>query len=197
MDLVPDIAGRTVTADALLTQTAIASYLHDRGAEYVFTVKGNQKNLLKEIKAHFSSQSPRKADFETSPPQPEHGRIERREIWVSTEPVHRLSFPWVGQVFMIKRTVRKYRCARNGRPAKLGEPSVEIVYGITSHTPQTADAEAILAFNRAHWSCERAHRILDDTATWNEDRCRVRSGHGPENLSCLRRLAIGLILGRG
>ena len=41
------------------------------------------------------------------------------------------------------------------------------------------------------------HRILDDQATWNEDRCRVRSGHGPENLSCLRRLAIGLILGRG
>ena len=36
MDLVPDIAGRTVTADALLTQTEIGSYLHDRGAEYVF-----------------------------------------------------------------------------------------------------------------------------------------------------------------
>ena len=197
MDLVPDIAGRTVTADALLTQTAIASYLHGRGAEFVFVAKGNQKGLLREIKAHFSSQSPRAADFATRSPQPEHGRIERREIWTSTDPVHRLAFPRVGQVFMIKRTVQKYRCARNGRPATLGRPSVEIVYGITSHTPETAGAEAILAFNRAHWSCERVHRILDDAATWNEDGCRVRSGHGPENLTCLRRLAIGLVLGRG
>ena len=196
MDLVPDIAGRTVTADALLTRRAIASHLHDRGAEYVFVAKGNRKGLLGEIRAHFSSQMPREADFGIRSPQPEHGRIERREIWVSTEPVHRLSFPWVEQVFMIKRTVRKYRCARNGRPAKLGKTSVEIVYGITSHTPQTADAKAILTFNREHWSCERAHRILDDAATWNEDKCRVRSGHGPENPGCLRRLAIGLILGR-
>ena len=43
----------------------------------------------------------------------------------------------------------------------------------------------------------RQDRILDDHATWNEDKCRVRSGHGPEMLGCLRRLAIGLILGRG
>ena len=154
MDLIPDIAGRTVTADALLTQTAISAYLHGRGAHFVFVAKGNQKNLLREIRGHFASQSPRPADFATRSPQPEHGRIEQREIWISTDPVHRISFPWVEQVFMIKRTVREYRCARNGKPATLGKPSVEIVYGITSHTPETADAEALLTFNRAHWSCE-------------------------------------------
>ena len=197
MDMVPDIAGRTVTADALLTQTRISACLHGRDAHFVLLAKGNQKNLLTEIRGHFASQSPRPADFATRSSQPEHGRIEQREIWVSTDPVHRITFPWVEQVFMIKRVVREYRCARNGKPAKLGKPSVEIVYGITSHTHETAGAEALLAFNRAHWSCERVHRILDDAATWNEDRCRVRSGHGPENLSCLRRLAIGLILGRG
>ena len=38
-DAVPDIAGRTVTADALLTQRALASYLLGRGADYPFTVK--------------------------------------------------------------------------------------------------------------------------------------------------------------
>ena len=157
MDLVPDIAGRTVTADALLTRTAISACLHDRGAHFMFVAKGNQKSLLREIRGHFASQCPREADFATRSPRPEQGRIEQREIRTSTEPVHRLdrlAFPRVGQVFMIRRTVRKYRCARNGRPARLGRPSVEIVYGITSHTPETADAEAILAFNRAHWSCE-------------------------------------------
>ena len=35
----PDISGRTVTADALLTQRALARYLLGRGADYPFTVK--------------------------------------------------------------------------------------------------------------------------------------------------------------
>ena len=197
MDLIPDISGRTVTVDALLTQTAIAAYLHDRGADFLFVAKGNQKTLANDIKAFFASQPPREPDFAAQSPQPAHGRIEKREIWTATEPVAGISFPWVEQVFVIKRTTRSYRCGRNGKPARIGEPSVELVYGITSHTPQSADAEAILGFNRGHWSCEnRVHWILDDAATWNEDKCRVRSGHGPENLSCLRRLAIGLILGR-
>ncbi len=46
MDLVPDIAGRTVTADALLTQTAISACLHGRGAHFMFVAKRNQKNLF-------------------------------------------------------------------------------------------------------------------------------------------------------
>ena len=50
LDTVPDIAGRTVTADALLTQRALASDLLDRGAAYLFTVKGNQPTLLSDIR---------------------------------------------------------------------------------------------------------------------------------------------------
>ncbi len=144
--------------------------------------QGQPENLLKEIRGRFGSQSPRPVDFATRSPQPEHGRIERREIRTSTDPVTGIAFPWVEQVFMIKRTARECRCARNGMSAKPGRRSVEIVYGITSHTPETAGAEALPAFSRAHCSCEnRVHRILDDQATWNEDRCRVRTGHGPEN----------------
>ena len=56
MDLIPDISGRTVTVDALLTQTAIATYLHDRGADFLFVAKGNQKTLSNDIKAFFASQ---------------------------------------------------------------------------------------------------------------------------------------------
>ena len=37
-----DIAGKTITADALPTQRKLASYLVERNADYVFTVKGNQ-----------------------------------------------------------------------------------------------------------------------------------------------------------
>lgn len=35
-----------------------------------------------------------------------------------------------------------------------------------------------------------------DIRVYYEDRCTVRTGHGPENLSALRRFAIGLILSK-
>ena len=50
LETVPDIAGRTVTADALLTQRALASYLLERGADYLFTVKGNEPTLLDDVR---------------------------------------------------------------------------------------------------------------------------------------------------
>ena len=45
LETVPDIARRTVTTDALLTQRVLATYLLGRGAHYLFTVKGNQPNM--------------------------------------------------------------------------------------------------------------------------------------------------------
>ena len=137
MDLIPDIAGGAVTADALLTRTAIAACLHRRGARFMLIARVNRKNMLREVRDHFSSQPPRKAGFMTRSPQPEHGRIERREIRISTDPVHRIVFPWVEQVFMIRRTVREYRCARNGKPATTGDPSAGTV--LRHHQPHAGD----------------------------------------------------------
>ena len=54
----------------------------------------------------------------------------------------------------------------------------------------------MLATNRGHWSIENScHYILD----WNydEDRSRIRTGHGPENITRLRRFAIGIIKNKG
>ena len=52
LETLPDIAGLTVTADALLTQRALARYLLGRGAHYLFTVKANQPNMLDDIPPH-------------------------------------------------------------------------------------------------------------------------------------------------
>ena len=48
-----------------------------------------------------------------------------------------------------------------------------------------------MAFNRDHWRVEACHYILD--WNWDEDRCTLRTGHGPQNMTRLRRFAIGLI----
>ena len=180
-----DVVGKTITADALLTQRNLAHYLvAERQAHYLFTVKGNQPTLVADIRLVFEGRG--EPDF-CEPPTLAHGRIERRSIWTSTALNDYLDFPFVQQVFVIERhTIQK----------KTDKVSIDIAYGLTSHSPDTADAQQLLAFNRAHWTIENGcHYILD--WNWDEDRCTIRTGHGPENITRLRRFATGLIKSKG
>jgi predicted transposase YbfD/YdcC len=180
-----DIQGKTITADALLTQRELAKYIVEkRKAHYHFTAKDNQKKLLKEVSSFFENVS-WDPDY-TTKDKPNHGRNETRRIWVTTELNKYLKFPHVAQAFKIERVT--YR--------KKGKNTRVVAYGITSKTPQMATAEQILRDNRQHWSIENScHYILD----WNfdEDRCRISKGYGPENITRLRRFAIGLLKSKG
>ena len=180
-----DIRDKNITADALLTQRKLADYLcRQRKAHYHFTVKGNQPTLFEDIRLFF--QDRQEPDFITYDP-PDHGRIEIRKIWTTVKLNSYLDFPHVGQVFVIER---------ESTDKKSGKRSHEIAYGITSRPPQQADAEKLLSINRGHWTIENScHYILD----WNfdEDRSRIRTGYGPENISRLRRFAIGVIKSKG
>jgi predicted transposase YbfD/YdcC len=176
-----DIEGKDVTADALLSQRKIADYLvKERHAHYHFTVKGNQRGVLQDVALWF--QDRQQPDFVQYTP-PDHGRIEIRKIWTTTELNSYLDFPHVGQAFVIER---------QSTDKKTGKRSCEIAYGVTSRTPEQADPERVLNVNRGHWTIENScHYIID----WNydEDRGRIRSGYGPENITRLRRFAIGVI----
>ena len=176
-----EIKGRTITADALLTQREFARYLvEDREANYHFTVKGNQPNLLEDLTFYFQN-SPKAADF-TQIGSGDHGRIETRKIWITTALNQHLDFPHVHQAFMIEReSIIK----------KTGKVSQDVIYGITSIPADQASPEQVLRDNRRHWSVESCHYIID----WNydEDRSQIRTGFGPENITRLRRFAIGLL----
>jgi predicted transposase YbfD/YdcC len=177
-----NIEGKVITADALLTQRKLAIYIvKDRKANYHFTVKANQKELLEDIKLFFRD-CDRKPDFVTHDPA-SHGRIEKREIYTTTELNDYLKFPYVKQCFMIKRQVIN---------KKTGKKSSEVAYGITSCEEKDFSAEAILAINRGHWTIENScHYTID----WNydEDRSRISEGYGPENMTRLRRFAVSLL----
>jgi len=176
-----DIEGKDVTADALLTQRKIAEYLvTERHAHYHFTVKGNQKSLLEDVAFWFEDR--KEPDFIQCAP-PDHGRIEIRKIWTTSELNDYLNFPHVGQAFAIERQFID---------KKSGKISGEIAYGITSRKPGDAGPERLLNINRGHWTIENScHYIID----WNydEDRSRIRTGYGPENITRLRRFAVGVI----
>lgn len=180
-----DIQGKDITADALLTQRAIAEYLvTERNAHYHFTVKANQATLLGDISLFFQDRG--EPDFVERTPG-DHGRIEIRKIWTTTQLNQYLDFPHVKQAFMIKR---------ESTEKKTGKHSCDIAFGITSRDKAQADAQLLLAINRGHWVIENScHYIL----AWNcdEDRSRIRTGYGPENMTRLRRFAIGVIKSKG
>ena len=174
-----DIASKDITGDALLTQRVLASYIVERQAHYHFTAKGNQPRLQADIALLFERRGP--AHFVELAPA-DHGLIVTRRIWCSTALNDYLDFPYVGQVFVIER---------GSLNKKTGEQTREIALGITSRTPQQASPQRVLAVNRALWSIESVHYIID----WNydEDRSRSRTGFGPENITRLRRFAVGIL----
>jgi len=175
-----DIQDKDITADALLTQRKFADYLVlERRAHFHFTVKKNQGALFQDIALYF--QERRKPDF-IDCASCDHGRIEIRKIWTTTELNNYLDFPHIEQAFVIER---EFTNKKNGKQSK------EIVYGITSRTPERTNPERLLAINRGHWCIENScHYIID----WNydEDRSRIRTGHGPENMTRLRRFAVSI-----
>jgi len=147
-------------------------------------VKANQPTLLSDIKLFFQN---RKQPDHIDHTPPDHGRIETRKIWTTTALNDYLDFPYVGQAFIIERHCIDKKSAKQ---------SCEIAYGITSQTPQEAGAKKVLATNRGQWSIENScHYIID----WNydEDRSRISKGNGPENITRLRRFAVGLIKSKG
>lgn len=168
-----------------MTQRELAEYLvTERKAHYHFTVKGNQPGVLQDLELYFRD---RKQPQFIEPAPPDHGRIETRKIWTTTELNSYLDFPHVGQAFVIER---------HSIDKKTGKSSLDVAYGITSRMPEQADPQQVLRVNRGHWTIENScHYIID----WNydEDRGRIRKGYGPENITRLRRFAIGVIKSKG
>lgn len=103
-----------------------------------------------------------------------HGRLERRTLEVTTRLNEYLDWPGVGAVFRITRDI-----------VRSGKRTVEVAFGISSLTLDEMDACGFLRAIRGHWGIEnRLHWSRD--MNFHEDRCRVRSGSGPQALAAVR-----------
>jgi predicted transposase YbfD/YdcC len=116
-----EIENKDITADALHTQWKFARYIvEERKAHYYFTVKDNQRNLLADISFYFQSNksTPEVVDIAAG----EHGRIETRKIWTTSQLNAYLDFPHVGQAFAIQREfIDKKTGMAGSKPAKSGQ----------------------------------------------------------------------------
>jgi predicted transposase YbfD/YdcC len=113
-----------------------------------------------------------------------HGRVERRTLTCTpllNDYLRQQGWPDVGQVFRIQRQ------------RQIGsKTSAEVAYGITSLTPEQADATALSLLARGHWKIENSlHHVRD--VTLGEDACRVRTGSAPQALAALRNLVLNLL----
>lgn len=117
-----------------------------------------------------------------------HGRLERRDIWTSTELNDYLDFPYVKQVFCIKRTTTDLE----GNLVAGRKTTEELAFGLTSLSVAQASPARLLALVRGEWEIEnRLHHVRD--MTYDEDRSQVRKGNRPQAMAGIRNLAISLV----
>ena len=178
------LEGRIVTMDALLTQRQIAQHIVDARGDYVMMVKENQPQLLDDIQTVFALPAvagERRTEAETL--DLGHGRIEQRRLQTSDALVGYSDWPGLAQVFWLERQVVL---------KKTGEVREEVVAGVTSLTPERANAARLLALVRGQWRIEnQSHWVRE--VTFDEDRSQGRCGHIPQVMAALRNTVIGLM----
>jgi len=111
------------------------------------------------------------------------GRTEVCQIKVSTEITIYLSATWphLAQIAELTRTF-----------TRKGQTSQEVIYLITSLTPEQASSERLLELVRGHWHIEnRLHYVRD--VCLDEDRSRLRPGNAPQIMAAVRKPVITLI----
>lgn len=177
LDQIQDVDGMVVTADALHAQRAHATYLHERGADYVVTVKGNQPSLHHQLQCLPWAQVP-----------VGHRQRERArgKITIRTTKAVAIEagidFPHAAQAVQI---------VRRSRPATGGPWRTEVAYAVTSVPAYQAGPELLGRWVRGHWGTENGLHHVRDT-TFAEDHSQIRTGSGPRVMASLRNLALNL-----
>lgn len=173
-----DLAGKTVTIDAMGCQREIAQQIIEQGGDYVLALKGNQKTLLEDVKAYFEQKNNYASWQELDKG---HGRYEERRCTATDDIAWlRQEHEWPG-LHSIAQVISK-------REIK-GKKSQDVRYYLSS---LPAKPELICQAARAHWSIEnKLHWRLD--VLYNEDGCCIRNDNAAENMAILRKWSMNIL----
>lgn len=183
-----------VCGDAMHTQRDLSATILGRGGNYVWFVKDNQPLLLSDVVQFF--QPPQKA---AGRPLPEmartvamsttsrHGRLEQRILTLIVDEAGFLDWPGVRQVFRLQRRVQEM---------STGVTRTEVVYGLTSYSPEEATADQLLAWTRQYWGIENGLHYRRDF-TLREDATRISRPALARTIAVINNFVIGLVLKLG
>lgn len=171
--------GALVSIDAIGCQTRIAALIRAKGGDYLLALKDNHPAVRAEMETFLSdalANGESHVDtFDTV--EKGHGRLERRVCHVSSHLdwfADRKKWSGLACVAMVE--------SRRTIPGR--ESTVERRLYLCS---RPLSARKALEAVRAHWGIESTHWVLD--IAFDEDASRARTGHAPENLAHLRRMA--------
>lgn len=184
-----DIQDSVVTIDAMGCQTAIAKQIQAQGADYVLSLKENQKTLFDNVKNIFClAEENKKKQYKNMlhlrkvEKIKDHGRTETRKYTlISARDPLPFNLRWpglqgIGKVDVVRKTHNKVVYSTR--------------YFITSL--QYKDIDVFADAVKKHWQIEiDLHWSLD--VSFREDHSQVRIGNAAENLAIIRRVALNLL----
>lgn len=169
-----------ITVDALNCQTQIAEKVIEKGADYLFALKGNQATLHEQVVDRFNKQKPHSVSVTNDVG---HGRVEKRTCSV----IENLTFVEEAQRWKEMKSIVKIESSRHIKST--GEEQSETRYYISS---LKADAELINKSVRQHWAIEnKLHWMLD--VSFGEDASRKRKDNSTQNYGLICKIALNLI----
>ena len=189
--LLPALAlkGRVVSIDAMGCRTDVARTIADADGWYLLAVTDGEASLHANLQRDFAylDRTGAVAHDRHETVERRHGRTERRTCTIlggdngildEIDPDQRWAVLGCAVRMVAERTVRD----RTTRAVR---------YYITN-LPVTVGAARMADLVRGHWGVENSlHWVLDDT--FQEDRCRLRTGHAARNMAALRRVALNIL----
>lgn len=185
---------RVVCGDAMHTQRELSVDVLARGGDYLWLLKDNQPGLLADVAQFF--QPPQKGAGWPLAPLPrtvarttekQNGRLEQRTLTLIVDRDGFLDWPGVGQVVKLERQVLHLRT---------GVQSNEVVYAITSCSPQKASADQLLAWLRQYWGIENGLHYRRDV-TLREDATRITQPTLARAIAAINNFVVALSMALG
>jgi len=180
-----DLAGATVTIDAMGCQKEIAKVITDQEADYVLALKENHPTLYDDVTLFF--EEGKATDFAEIDHEyhetvdGDHGRIETRRYWITSD------IEWLGAKasWSNLQSIGMVESCR-----EMGDKvASETRYFLTS---VPCDGVRFAQAVRQHWGIENSlHWVLD--VSFDEDACRIRKDKGAQTFSVLRHIALNLL----
>lgn len=188
-----EIRGAVITLDAMHCQTKTIAKIRDKQADYVVTVKANQKELHTLVSDRLEQLGeqgfPSRSCKRNRTVERTRGRIEERVVTVTAAPRELRDSPRWRDLKSIGMVYRNRQADPESEASKPVEETDHVTFFISSLPP---DAKLLASYVRKHWTVEnQLHWSLD--VNFTEDSSRIRVGNGAAIFGHLRRIALSVI----